>query len=263
MSDQTVLVTGASRGLGAATAVMLGRLGANVALMARTKDGLVSVAQESEAAGGQSLVVLGDVSQPADCHRAVTAVTETFGRLDAVVNNAGVLGPIAPIANGEPEAWRANWSVNLLGPAMITQRALPYLRKQQGRVVSVSAGAAVRVFPGWAAYSVSKAALNHFTRLLAKEEPAITAIAFRPGTVDTAMQTMIREEGMGGMPKDLHRHFVRQHQEGELLPPDVPACALAILALYAPHEWSGSFVPWNDKEVQSLVRRFGCAPAVA
>jgi NAD(P)-dependent dehydrogenase (short-subunit alcohol dehydrogenase family) len=240
---------------------MMARLGANVALMARTKDDLVVVAKETEAAGGQALVILGDVSQPEDCRRAVTETVEKFGQLDAVVNNAGEIGPIASIADGNPDAWEKNWATNLLGPAMITQRALPHLREQQGRVISVSAGSAVRVFPGWAAYSVSKAALNHFTRVLAEEEPAITAIAFRPGMIDTAMQATIRQDGLVGMPSNLHKRFVRHYDAGELLPADLPACALAILALYAPHEWSGSFVPWDDPEVQSLVRRFGCAPA--
>jgi NAD(P)-dependent dehydrogenase (short-subunit alcohol dehydrogenase family) len=107
---------------------------------------------------------------------------------------------------------------------------------------------------------VAKAALNQFTRVLAEEEPAITAIAFRPGVVDTTMQRQIRREGVRGMPAEVHSRFLRYYEEGELLPPAVPACSLATLALYAPDEWSGSFLSWNDEHVLSLVRQFATVP---
>jgi len=116
------------------------------------------------------------------------------------------------------------------------------------------------VIQGWGAYCTAKAAVNHFTRVLAEEEPDVTAIAFRPGVVDTAMQAQIRREGASGMPKEAYARFVDYHEQGDLLPPEVPGCALAVLAFYAPHEWSGSFLPWNDEQVQSLVVRYGCSP---
>jgi NAD(P)-dependent dehydrogenase (short-subunit alcohol dehydrogenase family) len=263
MTNSTVLVSGASRGLGAATARITAQLGANVALIARSEGDLKAVAEEIQGKGGQSLPLVGDVSQAEDCRRAVAETIGRFGQLDAVVNNAGVLGPIAPIAEGQPEDWEKNWAVNVLGPVLLTQAALPHLRKREGRVVSVSSGAAVKVIPGWAAYCTAKAALNHFTRLLAAEEPSITAIALRPGVVDTAMQALIRRVGAKGMPAEVHDRFVRYHEEGELLPPEAPGCTLAVLALYVPHEWSGAFLPWDNKEVQSLVRRYACSPGAA
>jgi NAD(P)-dependent dehydrogenase (short-subunit alcohol dehydrogenase family) len=233
---------------------------ANVTLMARSTDDLSALAQEMQQAGGQALAIVGDVSQKADCQRVVTETIEHFGGVDALVNNAGMLAPIAPIAEGEPEAWERNWAVNLLGPVMLTQAALPHLRQRNGRVINVSSGAAVQAIPGWAAYCAAKAALNHFTRLLAAEEPDITAIAFRPGAVDTAMQAIIRREGASGMPEEVYARFVGYHETGELLPPEVPGCALAILAFYAPHEWSGMFLPWHHKDVQNLVRQYACSP---
>jgi NAD(P)-dependent dehydrogenase (short-subunit alcohol dehydrogenase family) len=258
MTESTVLITGASRGLGAATAQMSAELGANVVLMARSADNLQSVAAEIRASGRQALVVVADVSVAADCQRAVAQAVQHFGGLDAVVNNAGVLEPIAPIAEGDPQAWQDNLATNVLGPVMITRAALPHLRQRKGRVLNVSSGAAIYVIPGWAAYCVAKAAVNHFTRAIAEEEPDVTAVAFRPGVVDTAMQATIRAEGREGMPPEEHARFVRYYQEGELLPPEVPGCALAVLALYAPHEWSGEFIPWDEERVQSLVRRYGC-----
>jgi NAD(P)-dependent dehydrogenase (short-subunit alcohol dehydrogenase family) len=260
MTAPTVIISGASRGLGAATARIAGQMRANVALMARSGDELAGVAQEIEQTGGRALVIVGDVRQPADCQRAITETISHFDGVDALVNNAGLLTPIAPIADGEPQAWEANWAVNLLGPVMLTQAALPHLRQRNGRVINVSSGAAINVIPGWAAYSAAKAALNHLTRILAEEEPDITAIAFRPGVIDTAMQATIPREGASGMPEEVYARFVRYHESGELLPPEVPGCALVILAFYAPHEWSGAFLPWNNEDVQSLVRQYACSP---
>jgi NAD(P)-dependent dehydrogenase (short-subunit alcohol dehydrogenase family) len=177
-----------------------------------------------------------------------------------VVNNAGILVPIAPIADGDPKLWERNMAVNVLGPLMLTQAALPHLRQRSGRVINVSCGAAISVIPGWAAYSAATAALDHLTRVLAKEEPSITTVAFRPGVVDTAMQATIRSDGARGMPEEAHARFVRYHEEDGLLPPEVPGCALAVLALYAPHQWTGSFLAWNHEDLRSLVRQFACGP---
>ncbi len=263
MSTQTVLITGASRGLGAATARIAAQMGANAALMARSADGLASVAQEIQATGRETLLIVGDVRVAGDCWRAVEETVEHFGQLDGLVNNAGMIGPIAPIDRWDPEAWQENWATNVLGPVLLTQAALPHLRSCAGRVINVSSGAAVNVISGWAAFCAAKAALNHWTRALAKEEPDITAIAFRPGVVDTAMQAAIRREGAEAMPEEVYNRFVRYFEEGELLPPEVPGCSLAILALHAPHEWSGSFLPWNSEEVLSLVRSFGTFPCAS
>lgn len=254
---KTLIVTGASRGLGAAAARAAGELGANVALNARSEEDLHNVAEEVEAAGGRALVVPGDVSQADDCRRLVEATVEGFGRLDGAINNAGVLEPIAPMAESNTDAWRDNILVNVLGPYYLTRFAIPHLRKSRGRVINVSSGAAVRATEGWSAYCTAKAALNHFNRVLAAEEGDLVALAVRPGVVDTAMQATIREEGKEGMPAESHRKFVAYHDEGDLLPPEVPGRVLAVLALYAPAGWSGQFVSWDDEAVQALVGEKG------
>ncbi len=262
MPHPTVLITGASRGLGAAAARTTAQMKANVVLMARSSGDLESVAQEIQAMGGQALVVVGDVREAADCQQAVADAVRHFGRVDVLINNASILDPISSIAEADPQAWERNWAVNMLGPVMMTRAMLLHLRQGQGRVINVSSGAAVSPIAGWAAYCVAKAALNHFTRVLAEEEPSITTIAFRPGVVDTSMQEQIRREGMRGMPPEVHARFLRYHEEGELLPPAVPACSLATLALYAPAEWSGAFLSWNDEKVLSLVRQYATVPCV-
>src|SRR5690606_25300514 len=95
--------------------------------------------------------------------------------------------------------------------------------------------------------------LNHFTRVLAAEEPEIVALTFRPGVVDTAMQQTIREEGGQGMTAESHQKFKQYHETGELLPPERPGRALATLALAAPPQWSGEFIGWGEERVQALV----------
>jgi NAD(P)-dependent dehydrogenase (short-subunit alcohol dehydrogenase family) len=259
MTSQTVVITGASRGLGAAAARIAGQMKANVVLMARTERDLRSVSGEIQEAGGQALPLVGDIGRAADCKRVITETISQFGQLDALVNTVGVLAPIAPIATGDPEAWRRNWVVNMLGPLMLAQAALPHLRQCKGRLINVSSRAGIHTIEGWGAYGVSKAALNHFTRMMAAEEPDITSMAFRPGIVDRAMQATDAGEGVQGVPEEVVASFLRRPGDGDHFPPEVPGCALAVLAFHAPHEWSGTLLAWNDEPVQSLIRQFGCS----
>jgi len=218
---------------------------------------LSAVAEEIWSAGGEALVIPGDISQLPDCWHLVEETVARYGRIDALVNNAAVIEPVAPLERADPAAWRRSLHVNVLGPVMLIQAALPSLRESGGRVINVSSGAATKVMVGWSAYCVTKAALNHINRQLAAEEPRITAIAVRPGVVDTAMQETIRVEGEKGMPAEEHARFVTYHERGELLPPDRPGKSLAALALYAPEAWSGQFLSWDDKEVINLVENLG------
>jgi NAD(P)-dependent dehydrogenase (short-subunit alcohol dehydrogenase family) len=254
-----ILVTGASRGLGAAAARRAARLGAGVALMARSAGDLEAVAGEIRDAGGRALVVVGDVSLPGDCARVVADTVEHFGRLDGLVNNAGILGPIGPLVEADVEGYEQNWAVNVLGPLLMARKAIPHLRRSKGRILNVSSGAAVHAIEGWGAYCLAKGAVNQLTRMIAAEEPDVTAISFRPGVVDTEMQALIREQGGEGMPEEVHRRFVGYHRQGQLLPPEVPGCVLAALVLRAPAEWSGAFLSWDEEEVRALAEQAGCS----
>lgn len=256
MTEQTIIITGASRGLGAATTKLAAQLGANVVINARSEDELAAMAEEIRGSGGQALSVAGDVSHIEDCWRLVNKALREYGQVDAIINNAGIIEPMATIAESDPHTWKDNIAINLLGPVYLTQAALPHLRKRNGRVINVSSGAAVNVVEGWSAYCSAKAALNHFNRVLASEENAITAIAFRPGAVDTEMQAAIREEGGEGMPETAHQRYMRLHQEGKLLPPEAPGKSMAVLALFAPQDWSGEFIAWDEPRLQDLVSQY-------
>ena len=252
MSAPVVIITGASRGIGASAARLAAHLGACVTLAGRSEAALRDEAGKIQAAGGQALVVTADVSQEADCQAVAQQTLARFGRIDALVNNAGDIEPIRPAAEADPEAWKQNWSVNVLGTVMMLKHALPALRQSAGRVIIISSGASENPIPGWGPYCAAKAALNHLTRVLALEEPGITILALRPGIVDTDMQSVIRSKGPGRMGQRSYEWLAGLHEQGLLLPPDAPGKAIAVLAWAAPHEWSGQSLQWDDPRVREL-----------
>lgn len=241
-----VIVTGASQGIGADVARWLGKTGAAVTLVARTQNLLKTVAAEAEKLGGKILPISADIADRDVCFYTVRETVEKFGRVDALVNNAGILEPLGSIADVKPFAWTYNIEVNLFGPFYMIQAAIPELRKTSGRVINVSSGAAVSPVESWGAYCTAKAGLTHLTKVLAMEEPDLTAISLRPGVVDTKMQERIRREGPAYMPQEKAAFFKKLWEDGQLESPSVPARVIAWLALHAPRELSGEFLNYND-----------------
>ncbi|HEX9585325.1 MAG TPA: SDR family NAD(P)-dependent oxidoreductase [Gammaproteobacteria bacterium] len=246
----TLIVTGASRGIGAAVARAAAGAGMNVVLNARSTDALRAL---SDALGGDdTAVVAGDVSEAGTCRRIVAAALEKFGRIDALINNAGILEPVGALDRVSGDDWARNLRVNVLGPVLMSQAAIPALRQSRGRVINISSGAAVKAVRGWSAYCTSKAALNHFNRMLAAEFPEITAIAVSPGMTATDMQVTIRSEGRGRMPDGEYQRFVDAHERGELRDPREVAGAVLKLARHAPPAWSGEFLTVDDPRIARL-----------
>lgn len=252
MAEKTIIVTGGSRGLGRATARIVAQMGANVVLAARSEEALKEAADEISQAGGQVLAVAGDLRQLKICERVVEETVRRFGGLDGLVNNAGILGPLATIANAEPAAWTENWEINVLSPVMLTKISIPYLRASKGRVVHISTGMAVHPVAGTSAYNMAKAALNMFSATLALEEPSIITIALRPGGVDTDLQATLRAEGGTAMDPAVYKKYSTR----KLLLPAVPGRVIATLVLYAPHDLSGKFISYDDDDVQTLVDKY-------
>ena len=244
-----VIVSGASRGLGAAVARWLAQAGAGVTLVARSETDLKRVAEDLVGLGGEPLVCSADVSDYDACQRAVARTLERFGRIDALVNNAGIVWPLAAITDSDPAGWRHNIDVNLIGPFYLIRAAVSHLRQQNGRIVNVSSGAANLALENMSAYCTAKAALNHFTRVLAAEESALTALTVRPGVVDTDMQAFLREEGANALPAETAAYYQQLKDHEQLEPPEIPARAIAWLALHAPRQFSGQFLDYDDPRI--------------
>jgi NAD(P)-dependent dehydrogenase (short-subunit alcohol dehydrogenase family) len=253
---QTVLVTGAGRGLGRATALELARLGANVVACSRRAEDLTETARAAEALGAATLAEPLDVTDRAALEALVRRAEARFGAIDALVNNAGVIEPVAPLWRTDPELWLRNIEINLGGPFLAARTVLPgMLARRRGAVINVSSGAGlpqVRNF-GWTAYSAAKAGLDHLTRVLAREldGSGVWTVSFEPGLVDTPMQTYLRQVGPEEFSPENVARFRRFHDEGLLRDPAVPARAIAWLATDEAAGLHGEVVGADDPRVQA------------
>lgn len=187
-SDYTAIVTGAGSGLGAAIARALARDGASCVLAGRRPAPLRAVAAQLEADGGRALAVPADVADEAQVEALVAAAVATFGRLDVVVNNAGILKQ-APVMETTTALWEETLTINLRGAFLVCRAAWPHLRRSQGQIVNLSSMAAVQGYPNEVAYCVSKHGLNGLSQALAVEgkPDGIRVFAVCPAATDTPL----------------------------------------------------------------------------
>jgi NAD(P)-dependent dehydrogenase (short-subunit alcohol dehydrogenase family) len=190
MVDQAVLITGASRGLGAALALAFGRAGARVGIGARDADALGRVAAQLQEAGARCHAAPLDVRDERSVQQWVRSAAAELGAPRTLINNASVLGPRVPLAEHEPAAWRETLEVNLTGAFLVTRAVLPHMLGGGGSIINVPSGAAVPPRVAWGAYAVSKQALEGFSLNLAEE---VKGTGVRVNIVDPgAMRTDMR-----------------------------------------------------------------------
>ena len=192
LRDQAVLITGASRGLGAALAQELGARGARLALVARNGRDLDAVVAAVRARGGTAHGIPADVGSKEAVHAIAGTAMSLLGDLDVVVHNAGALGPVPLqlLADTACEDLQRALDVNLVGPFRLTKALLgPMLLRGAGLFVHVGSDAGVTAYPRWGAYDVSKAALEHLARTWAieLEGTGVRFLTVDPGEMDTAM----------------------------------------------------------------------------
>ncbi|MDG4646819.1 SDR family oxidoreductase [Roseibacterium sp. SDUM158017] len=218
LSGKTALITGASRGIGAAAARAFARQGANVVLMARGRDEIAELAGEI---GRTALAVPVDVTRYWEVEAAVSAAAQAFGRVDILVNNAGAIEPIAGIEEVDPDGWGQVIDINLKGVFHGMRAVLPAMLGQGGgTIVTVSSGAAHNPLEHWSAYCASKAGAAMLTRSLHLEhgQSGIRAMGLSPGTVATQMQKEIKASGVNA---------VSRLEWTDHIPPEWPAVALS------------------------------------
>ncbi|WP_417518885.1 SDR family oxidoreductase [Minwuia sp.] len=201
LSGRVALVTGASRGIGEATAVHLAACGAKVALLARSSDAISRIALKINAAHGEgtALAVPCDVASWCEVKAAVDETASSFGPVDLAVNNAGLIEPIARLADSDPAAWGHVIDVNVKGVYNVIHACATSMRAQgAGVIVNISSGAATSALEGWSHYCASKAAVLSLTACAHKElsEHGLRVVGLSPGTVATDMQVAIRESGV-------------------------------------------------------------------
>ncbi|MEJ6391097.1 SDR family oxidoreductase [Gymnodinialimonas ulvae] len=243
VSGKVVAITGASRGIGAAAAREFADLGAKVILMARGRDAIVELAGEI---GDAALAVPCDVTRYWEVEAAFNAAVETFGALDVVINNAGVIEPVARIDASDPEAWAQVIDINLKGTFNGARAALPLMAGRGGTIIGISSGAATNALEGWSHYCSSKAAALMLTRCLHKEvgDQGIRALGLSPGTVATQMQRDIKASGINP---------VSQLEWEDHVPPEWPAKALAWMCTAEADAFLGTDISLRDEGIRSKV----------
>ena len=189
--EKTAFVTGASRGIGAAAAKRLAAAGANVVLLARSTEAIESLAKQL---GTKALAIRCDVSVWSDVERAVAQAYERFGSINILVNNAGIIDPVARLEEADPESWSQVVDINLKGPFYVVRAALPNMKNSGGVIINVSSGAATNALEGWSHYCATKAGLLSLTKCVHKEcaSDGIRCVGISPGTVATDMQKVIK-----------------------------------------------------------------------
>ncbi|WP_299297394.1 SDR family oxidoreductase [uncultured Tateyamaria sp.] len=244
LTGKTVLITGASRGIGADTARVFAGAGAHVVLVARSAGDIDALAAEI---GERALALPCDVSRFADVQAAVDKAVETFGGLDILIGNAGVIEPISHLATADPEAWGQVIDINLKGVFYGMRAALPVMTAAGGgTIITVSSGAAHGPVEAWSHYCASKAGAAMLTACAHKEnaDHGIRAMGLSPGTVATQMQREIKASGINP---------VSQLDWSDHIPADWPAKALLWMCSADADAWIGQEISLRDPDIRARV----------
>ncbi|MGR3376606.1 SDR family oxidoreductase [Salipiger abyssi] len=244
LTGKTALITGASRGIGAATARAFADAGAKVALLARSGDAIAELAGEI---GPAAVAIPCEISRYWEVEQAVQNCLTAFDTLDILVNNAGVIDPIAPLAAGDPEDWDALIDINIKGVYHGMRAALPVMtRAGGGTILTIGSGAAQRPLEGWSAYCTSKAGALMLTRAADEEyrDKGIRAISLSPGTVATQMQRTIKASGINA---------VSQLDWEDHIPPEWVAQALLWMCGAEADGFLGGEVSLRDEDIRRKV----------
>ena len=245
LDNKTAVITGASRGIGAETARLFARHGANVVLLARGEEQIAELAGEI---GKNALAIPCDISRYWEVDAAFRAASQTFGSLDILINNAGVIEPISHLAQSDPDSWGHVIDVNLKGVYHGFRAALPVMQAAgHGTIITISSGAAHGPTEAWSHYCASKAGAANLTRCAHLEAGAdgVRIMGLSPGTVATQMQREIKASGI---------NRISRLDWSEHIPADWPARALLWMCGPDADEYLGEEISLRDQDIR---RRIG------
>lgn len=244
LQGKTVVITGASRGIGAATAREFAQAGANVALIARNPDAIGDLAAEI---GQQAIAIPCDVSRYWEVEKAIEAAVSEFGGLGILIGNAGVIEPVSHLAKADPDAWGHVIDINLKGVFYGMRAAMPVMQAAGGgTIITISSGAAHSALEGWSHYCASKAGAAMLTMCADKEgrDHGVRVMALSPGTVATQMQREIKASGVNP---------VAQLDWSDHIPPEWPAKTLLWMCSADADEFIGQEISLRDEGIRKRV----------
>jgi NAD(P)-dependent dehydrogenase (short-subunit alcohol dehydrogenase family) len=228
IEGRTALVTGAGRGIGRATAIELAHVGADVAVLARSRDQLEETAARVRELGRTALVLQTDLGDPGQVSRSLRRLQDRLGAVDIVVNNASVVWPLGPTVGVDPGEWATAIGINVTAVAVVTSALLSGMLAQKwGRIVNVSSGVVTHpgAMIGANAYVTAKGAIEAYTLNLAAElaGSGVSVNAFRPGTVDAAMQAWLQSQDPAKIGAAWHDRSGQMYRERSLIAPEASA----------------------------------------
>jgi len=244
MQGKVVAITGASRGIGAATALVFADAGAQVVLLARSGEEIEALAAQI---GRGALALRCDVADAGAMHAAFAQIAQTCGGLDVLIGNAGVVDPIGRITDAAADDWSRAIDINLKGVFYGMQAAIPMMRARGGgTIITVSSGAAHNPLEGWSAYCASKAGATMLTRAAHLEEGGngLRIMGMSPGTVATEMQVKIKASGINP---------VSQLDPSVHITADWPARLMLWMCGPGGDDWLGREVSLRDEGIRRAV----------
>lgn len=226
LRNKTVLITGASRGLGRALAALLAARGCKVVLVARDAAAVEAAAAEIRASGGEAFAIAADVADKHAVYAISGQAAALAGPIDVLINNASTLGhtPLSLLIDSECEDLERVLAVNVIGPFRLTKAVLgSMLLRESGVIVNVSSDAGIEPYPTWGSYGASKAALDHLSRIWASENAGshVRVLSIDPGEMDTDMHAAAmpdEDRSQLARPADVAARIVAMLEQPERAP---------------------------------------------
>ena len=251
LAGKAAIITGAGRGIGRAITLAFAQEGADVLVASRTLSEVAKTTEEARALGRHALALKVDVSNRDEVERMVAQALEEFGKLDILVNSAGIYGAIGPLVDNDPEKWVQTVRINLFGSFFCARAVLPVMiRQRRGKIINLSGGGATSPLPNFSAYAASKAAIVRLTETLAEEIKGfnIQVNAIAPGGVNTRLtDEILAAEAAAG--EEMLARTRRQKETGGV-PPERAAALAVFLASEESDGLSGRLISavWDDWE---------------